>query len=95
MSPVITVLQGQAVEVELATIDLEVVRRLAIERIEGTRADGSPALTSGVLGETNTVSIEKLRQLQEVFDAFVTSVQEYPEQYNTTLKSGTVEVVDE
>ena len=95
VGPALAFLQSESTAADLEAIDLDIARRLQIERITGVRETGTLSLLSASLEESQAPSIEKLRALRATLDAALQAIRENPDSYGVKLVQGTVEVVSE
>lgn len=90
--PALNYLQRRVALGEFQTIDLELARRLYLERITGLREDGQLSVFFGTLQEGSAPSIARLQQLLRDIDAVIEEIVENADQLGVTVVTGTREI---
>lgn len=83
--PALTYLRSEAAKVDALGVDLDVARRLWIERLTGTRESGALSVFHATLTEGQAPSLPRLREAQQNLDDLIADLRRSPEAMGVRL----------
>lgn len=89
--PAVAYLRSRSAVFEFEQVDLEIARRLFLERATGTREDGQLSVFFATLEEGQAPSIARLQQLRELMTTGLDEILESPERYGVTVQNDDIE----